>query len=155
MANPLRFHPHVVHEQHAILVQHGDKPMPVVDPVDQKVYFLVAGDLFERFRALFNDDDFDIRKACAAQSDVARKAGWDLGTLWPDKPAELIDSMSIIATAAAVTTFSQPDDDHLLAFSDSATTETFLTLLQSAAAADLNSRLQTAHPAHHHQQRSP
>ncbi len=51
--------------------------MLVIDPVDQKVYFLVAGDLFERFRALFNDEDFDIRETCAAQSEVAGKAGWD------------------------------------------------------------------------------
>ena len=31
----------LTHEQHAILEQHGDKPMPLVDPADQKVYFLV------------------------------------------------------------------------------------------------------------------
>ena len=51
--------------------------MLVIDPVDQKVYFLVAGDLYERFRALFNDEDFDIRETYAAQSKVAGKAGWD------------------------------------------------------------------------------
>lgn len=67
----------LTHEQHVLLEQHGDKPMPLVDPVDQKVYFLVAGDLFERFRALFNDDDFDVRETYAAQSEVAGKAGWD------------------------------------------------------------------------------
>ncbi len=66
----------LTHEQHAILEQHGDKPMPFVDPVDQKVYFLVAGDLFERFRALFNDDDFDIRETYAAQ-DAALAKVWD------------------------------------------------------------------------------
>ena len=66
----------LTHEQHEKLEQHGDKPMPVVDPVDQKVYFLVAGDLFERFKALFNDDDFDIRETYAAQ-DAALAKVWD------------------------------------------------------------------------------
>ena len=64
-------------ELHADLERHGGKPMPVVDPIDQKVYFLVAGDLFERFRALFDDEPFDISETYAAQSAVARQAGWD------------------------------------------------------------------------------
>ena len=65
----------LTHEQHEELEQHGDQPMPVFDPVDQKVYFLVAGDLFERFRALFEDDDFDIRETYAAQ-DAAAATAW-------------------------------------------------------------------------------
>ena len=43
----------------------------------KRVYFLVAADLFERFKALLNDEDFDIRETYAAQSEVAGKAGWD------------------------------------------------------------------------------
>ncbi len=66
----------LTHQQHAELEQHGDKPMPVLDPVDQKVYFLVAGDLFERFRALFHDDTFDVRETYEAQ-DAALAKVWD------------------------------------------------------------------------------
>lgn len=64
-------------QQHAELEQHGDKPMPVLDPVDQKVYFLVAGDVFEKLKALFNDESFDIRETYAEQSSVAGQSGWD------------------------------------------------------------------------------
>lgn len=59
------------------LQQHGDKPMPVIDPVTQKVYVLLAGDIFERFKALFDDEPFDVRDTYAAQSAAAGAAGWD------------------------------------------------------------------------------
>ena len=36
-------------EQHADLEHHGRKPMQVIDPIDQKVYFIVPGDFFEKF----------------------------------------------------------------------------------------------------------
>ena len=64
-------------EQHADLEQHGHQPMPVIDPVDQKIYFLVAGEIFEKFKAFFDDEPFDVRETYAAQSTVAGKAGWD------------------------------------------------------------------------------
>ena len=64
-------------EQRIDLQQHGNKPVQVVDPVTNAVYFLVAGDVFERFRALFDDEPFDVRETYAAQSAVAGKAGWD------------------------------------------------------------------------------
>ncbi len=64
-------------EQHNDLKQHGDKPMPVIDPVTQKVYVLMAGDVFDRFKALFDDEPFDLRETYAAQSATAGVAGWD------------------------------------------------------------------------------
>ena len=63
-------------EQRNDLQQHGDKPMPVIDPVTHKVYVLMAGDVFERFKALFDDEPVDIREADAAQSAAAGAAGW-------------------------------------------------------------------------------
>ena len=64
-------------EQRNDLQQHGDQPMPVIDPVTQKVYVLMAGDVFERFKALFDDEPWDISEADAAQSAAAGAAGWD------------------------------------------------------------------------------
>ena len=61
-------------EQRQDLEQHGNHPVPVVDPVTNAVYFLVPGDLFERLKALFDDEPFDIRETYAAQSAAA---GWD------------------------------------------------------------------------------
>ena len=64
-------------QQHADLEQHGDKPMQILDPIDQKVYFLVAGEVFEKLKALFNDEAFDIRETYVEQSAVAGRSGWD------------------------------------------------------------------------------
>jgi hypothetical protein len=54
-------------EQRQQLAEHGDKPIPVVDPASQKVYFIIAGELFDRLRPLFDEDEFDIRETYAAQ----------------------------------------------------------------------------------------
>jgi hypothetical protein len=59
------------------LHQQGDKPLKVVDPGTQKVYFIIAGELYDRLRPLFDDSDFDISETYAAQSAAAGDAGWD------------------------------------------------------------------------------
>lgn len=64
-------------EQRDDLLQHGNQPVPVIDPDTQAVYFLVPGELFERLKSLFPGDAFDIRDTYAAQSAVAGAAGWD------------------------------------------------------------------------------
>ena len=51
--------------------------MPVIDPVTQKVYVLLASDIFDRFKALLDDEPFDVRDTYAAQSAAAGAAGWD------------------------------------------------------------------------------
>jgi len=64
-------------EQRDDLQQHGNKPVPVVDPDTNAVYFLIAGELFERLKPLFDDEPFDVRETYAAQSEVAGAAGWN------------------------------------------------------------------------------
>ena len=64
-------------QQRDDLQQHGDKPMPVIDPVTHKVYVLLAGDIFERFKALLDDEPFEVRDTYAAQPAAAGAAGWD------------------------------------------------------------------------------
>ena len=63
-------------EQRHDLQEHGNHPVPVVDPITNSVYFIVAGDLFERFKALFNDEPFDIRETYVAQESALSKV-WD------------------------------------------------------------------------------
>ncbi len=63
-------------EQRQDLEQHGNHPVPVIDPVTKAVYFLVAGDLFERCKVLFDDEPFDIRETYAAQEAALAKV-WD------------------------------------------------------------------------------
>ena len=43
------------------------RPLQVVDPVTQKVYVIVSGDLFDRLRPLFDEGEFDIRETYGAQ----------------------------------------------------------------------------------------
>ena len=63
-------------EQRQDLEQHGNHPVPVVDPVTNAVYFLVAGNLFERCKVLFDDEPFDIRETYATQEAALAKV-WD------------------------------------------------------------------------------
>ena len=64
-------------EQRDDLLLHGNHPVPVIDSATNAVYFLVASDLFERVRPLFDDEPFDIVETYAIQSEVAGKSGWD------------------------------------------------------------------------------
>ena len=64
-------------EQIDELHKQGDKPMQVVDPTTNKVYFVIAGDLFDRFRSVFDDSGAGIEETYAAQSQAAGNAGWD------------------------------------------------------------------------------
>jgi hypothetical protein len=64
-------------EQHAELEHHGVKPIQVLDPVNQRLYFLVSSDVFEKFKDLFNDENFDLSETYRSQSSVAGAAGWD------------------------------------------------------------------------------
>lgn len=78
-------------EQHSELEQHGDQPVPVLDPVNQKLYFLVPDAVFQRLRAVF-DEAFDIRETYAAQESALLKV-WDDPALdvyndWVDSEAQ-------------------------------------------------------------------
>lgn len=64
-------------EQRQELARERERPLQVVDPETKKVYFIVSDDLFARVRALFADDDLDVRDTYAAQSATAGAAGWD------------------------------------------------------------------------------
>lgn len=64
-------------EQRDDLQEHGNKPVPVVDPDTNAVYYLIAGDLFERLRSMLDEEPFNIEETYAAQSEVAGEAGWD------------------------------------------------------------------------------
>ena len=66
----------LTNEQRSDLQQHGNQPVQVVDPVTNAVYFIVAGDVFERFKAVFNDEPFDIRETYSAQNAALAKV-WD------------------------------------------------------------------------------
>ncbi len=70
MATPLS------NEQQQDLRQHGNQPVPVVDPDTNAVYFLVTGELFERFKALLTEEPFNVTETYAAQ-DVALAKVWD------------------------------------------------------------------------------
>jgi hypothetical protein len=61
-------------EQHQEVAREGNRPIATVDPGTQKVYYLVAAEIFERVRTLLGDA-FDIRDTYAAQ-DAALAKVW-------------------------------------------------------------------------------
>lgn len=64
-------------QQRDDLRDHGNQPVPVIDPETKAVYFLVAGEVFERLKGLLTDEAMSPEDAYAAQSAVAGAAGWD------------------------------------------------------------------------------
>jgi len=64
-------------EQRDDLHQRGNKPVPVIDPVTNAVYFLVSSGVFDRLRRIFGDEVADVRETYASQSAVVGRAGWD------------------------------------------------------------------------------
>jgi hypothetical protein len=58
------------------LAQHGERPIRLVNPDNQRVYVLLEADVFERVKALLSDDAFDVCDTYAAQ-DAALAKVWD------------------------------------------------------------------------------
>ena len=63
-------------EQRRDLEQHGNLPVPVVDPVTNAIYYLIHGELFERCKVLFDDEPFEISETYAAQERTLAKV-WE------------------------------------------------------------------------------
>ena len=64
-------------EQRQALHQQGDAPMDVLDPQTNTRYVLLRADLYERLKALVEDQDFDVRGMYPLMDEVARQEGWD------------------------------------------------------------------------------
>ncbi len=59
--------PNLTADQLQAIHENADRPTKLVDPGTQKVYVLVAADVFDRIKPLIGEDDFDIRETYAAQ----------------------------------------------------------------------------------------
>jgi hypothetical protein len=64
-------------EQQREIEQQGGRPIEVVHPDTQEVYMIVPGEVYDRLRALLDDEDFDLRDTYRAQ-EVA------LAKIWAD-----------------------------------------------------------------------
>lgn len=63
-------------EQRTALGVRPGHPLHVVDPVTQRPYVLLPEESYLRFRALFEEDPFDVSEACPLVDEVASE-GWD------------------------------------------------------------------------------
>lgn len=63
-------------EQQHEVARRGNKPVQAVDPLTRKVYYIVAGDLYQRLGGLLGDDEFDVRDTYGAQ-EAALAEVWD------------------------------------------------------------------------------
>jgi hypothetical protein len=69
--------PKLSDEQRAALEQHAGQPVYVVDPVKNVEYVLIPVDVYQRVRALLENEEFDIRDTYAAQEQALGAAGWN------------------------------------------------------------------------------
>jgi hypothetical protein len=69
--------PQLTEEQRqAIHDAHDAEPVVVIDPTNQTPYVLLRADLYDRYRALF-EETFDVREAYQAIDELAAKEGWN------------------------------------------------------------------------------
>ena len=69
--------PVLTDEQRQALHDANDRgPVTIVDPATNARYILMTVELYDRCRALFPDDPFDVREAYGLMDDVARREGW-------------------------------------------------------------------------------
>jgi hypothetical protein len=68
--------PKLTDEQRLAVEEHGGRPVPVVDPQSQHVFYLVSGEQLRLIRSLLEDEPFDVRETYAAQ-DTALRQVWD------------------------------------------------------------------------------
>jgi hypothetical protein len=64
-------------EQRQAIAAHPGQPVELVDEVSRAKFVLLPAEQFERIKALFSSDDFDVRETYAAQSAALAAAGWD------------------------------------------------------------------------------
>ena len=57
--------------------QAGDVPARVIDPETNTAYVLVRADVYERYKALFEEDVYDVREMYPLLPKVFGPAGWD------------------------------------------------------------------------------
>jgi hypothetical protein len=59
------------------LEEHGDKPIEVIDPGTNKVYFLIAREQYERLKPLFDEEPLSEQEQRELLRQAGRRAGWD------------------------------------------------------------------------------
>jgi hypothetical protein len=68
--------PKLTDEQRDALNREPGRPVQVVDPATNAVFYLVSGEQFSHLKALLEPEPFDIRDTYAAQ-DHALRSVWD------------------------------------------------------------------------------
>jgi len=85
--------PELTPEQRDALAHCDSHVLKIVDPLTNATYVIMPCDVYERFRAVFEAGDLDIREAYPLMDAVARAAGWDdaaediYDDLDPNRPA--------------------------------------------------------------------
>ena len=68
--------PKLSEEQRVAIEQEQGRPVKVVDPATQSVFYLITGDQFSQIRCLLESEPFDNRDTYAAQ-DRALRGVWE------------------------------------------------------------------------------
>jgi len=69
--------PKLSEELQRALEQQGDGPVKVVHPVTNEVYFLIAGEQYDRLKPLFENDPMTEEEQKFLIQQAGKRAGWD------------------------------------------------------------------------------
>ena len=64
-------------EQWASVQKAGEVPVRVSDPAQQATFVLVRGEVYERFKSLFEDDPVTEQERLFHLQQFGKRAGWD------------------------------------------------------------------------------
>ena len=64
-------------EQRQAIALAGDTPARVVDPETNTAYVLLRADLYERYKALFEEDPMTREEQLYFLREAGKRAGWD------------------------------------------------------------------------------
>ena len=59
------------------LKEHGDRPIELVDPDTNKIYFLIGREQYERLKPLFEDDPLSEPEQREVLRQAGERAGWN------------------------------------------------------------------------------
>jgi len=70
--------PNLTEEQRQAIHETNDRgPVTLVDPTTNTTYILMREDIYQRYRALFHEDEFQVRESYPLIDEVAGREGWN------------------------------------------------------------------------------
>lgn len=63
-------------QQRQALQEHPGEPLRVIDAATRATYVLLSSEAYDRVRALFEEDDFEVEELGPLMDEIAAREGW-------------------------------------------------------------------------------